>query len=218
MRSLFDQSPSSKTTRQAGMTLVEMLLAVTLFSTMMGATGSLLQFGLRSQLTWGGAAAPYMQMERALNGLERDVVCAQQFFGAPAVGAKDHLELARVDRVSVDGAPATPEWVRVVYRVQDDAGPLSLVREEYLWRLGASSAPVTRQRVLSLAAGAFEFGRLDANKQLLWADAWDGAKDGVPKLVRLTCTIPTASGQESMNITRAMRNPSGHLPQDEPTP
>ncbi len=195
----------------SGMTLVELLLAVTFFSTMLGATGSLLQSGLRAQLTWGQATAPYLQMERALDGVERDVASARRFFGMPVVGAKDRLELARIDARSIDGAPASPEWLKVVYRIDKSGESPSLIREEYLWRQGAGAGDaLARQTVLSVEEGSFTFGRLDAQGQLVWTDAWDGAKDGLPKLVRLSARIRAARGSES--IARTFRNPSGNLP------
>ena len=185
----------------SGMTLVEMLLAVTLFSTMMGATGSLLQSALRAQLTWGQATAPYLQMERGLDGVERDVAFAKRFFGMPVIGAKDRLELA----------VASTEWMKVVYRIDTSGESPALVREEHLWRqeAGAGEA-IARQTILVLEEGQFAFGHLDAQGQLVWTDAWDGVKDGVPKLVRLSVTIPTAHGSEA--IARVFRNPPGNLP------
>lgn len=197
-----------------GMTLVEMLLAVTLFSTMMGAAGGLVQFGLRSQALWGAAAASALRMERAMQTLERDLTAAQPLFGIPVLGSKNELAFARVEAVSTGGEPATPEWVRVSYQLAEASGQLSLVREMRAWRLGTSGDPLTREVLLAVTDAALAYGRLDAEGQLVWVEAWDGASDGLPRLVKLDVAVLAPSGG-SIRLARVFRNPAGNLPMEE---
>ena len=189
------------------MTLVEMLLAVTLFSTMLGATAALLQSGLRAQLSWGQSVEPAVRLERALSALERDLGSSQRLFAVPVIGAGSQLELARVE---------ASQWVRVRYRVAEDAGQTHLLRETLGWSSEPSDPPLTTQVLLSLTSGAFAYGHADDQGLLIWKDVWDGAQQGLPKLVQFSCEIPTASG--SLAITRIFRNPAGILPLVEQQP
>ncbi len=200
-----------------GMTLVEVLLAVTLFSTMMGATGALLQASLRAQTTWGGTVEPAVRMERALNRLSSDVASAQKLFAIPVQGTKEAFVFARVESLITAGAASpSAEWARVVYKVDRQDGVSVLVREAAVWRLSQDGAnPQVREVLMPITEATWAFARADKQGQLIWAEAWDGAVDGVPKLVRLTCTLPTASGKV-LTMTRVFRNPAGSLPVDEP--
>jgi len=201
------------------MTLVELLLAITLFSSIMAAVGGLLHSSLRAQARWGETVEPYQRLERALNHLEQDVASMQPLFGVPVDGVEAQLEFARVDARSIDGAAASPEWLRVRYQVAVEAGGAALIREEFLWRQGGSSdEPLRRDTVLQLSDAVFAFGRLDEQGQLAWAGEWDGEKDGLPRLVRLTCALPAVGGQPPLQLARVFRNPSGALPPPEETP
>ena len=82
-----------------GLTLVELLLAITVFSVVMAIAGGLLHAALRSHATWGDAARPHQQMARAFARLEQDLESAQPFFGIPFRGTDSMLEFARVEPV-----------------------------------------------------------------------------------------------------------------------
>ncbi len=195
------------------MTLVELLLAITLFSSLMATVGGLLQSGLQAQAKWGQAVEPYQQMERALNRMEQDLEAMQPFFGVPVTGAESQVEFARVDTRSINEAAPSPEWLRVRYRVSTDGQERALIREEFLWRqAGLPEEPFQRETLMRLSDGEFAFGRLDAQKQLIWESEWDGTKDGLPRLVRFTCTLPAIGGQPTLHLSRVIRSPSGNLP------
>ncbi len=197
-----------------GMTLIEVMLAVTLFSTMMGATGALLQAGFRAQSLWGGGVQAAARMERALNRLDRDIASAQKLFAVAAQGSGEQFSFARVEPMIVDGV-SSPQWVKVVYRIGQGNNQRALIREVYAYPPAAGNASASQQEVLLLVEmAAWSFGRLDAQGQLVWAEAWDGLVDGVPQLVRFSCTIPTAA-QNPLVMTRVFRNPAGNLPKDE---
>ena len=196
------------------MTLIEVMLAVTLFSTMMGATGALLQAGFRAQALWGGAIEPAVRTERALNRLDRDIASAQKLFAIPVQGTGEQFSFARVEPVTVNGVSA-PQWVKVVYRTGQENNQHALIREVYAYPPAAGNAiPSDQEVLLPVENAAWSFGRLDAQGQLLWTDAWDGSVDGFPQLVRLTCTVP-AAGQNPLAMTRVFHNPAGILPLSE---
>ena len=204
-----------KPPHRRGMTLIEVLLAVTLFSTMMGATGALLQAGFRAQALWGGAVEPAVRMERALNRLDRDIVSAQKLFAVAVQGSSEQFSFARVEPVAVEGV-STPQWVKVVYRTGQENNQQVLIREVYAYSPAAGNVvPYQQEILLPVEDAAWSFGRLDAQGQLLWADAWDGSVDGVPQLVRFACTVPVA-GQNPLAMSRVFHNPSGNLPKDQP--
>jgi type II secretory pathway pseudopilin PulG len=194
------------------MTLIELLLAITLFSTLMASAGSLLSSGLRAQLGWDNTLRSTHQMERAFSQLEHDVESARVFFGAPFNGAEQQLELARVDLIQIDGQSAA-EWVRLLYEVSDEEDGRWLTREVFVWKTqGADSEPLERARLLRLSSGQFAFGMLDAEGQFIWAPSWDGKKYGVPRFVKFDGAIAGLNGPSAMTLSRVIRNPAGNLP------
>ena len=81
-----------RTTNRCGMTLVELLLAISLFSTLMASVGGLLTSAARAGLGWGAAIEPYQRIDRAMQQVEKDGESAQRFFGVPVVGTAQTLE------------------------------------------------------------------------------------------------------------------------------
>ena len=196
---------------QRGLTLVELLLTITLFSALLASIGNLLQSGLQAQVTWGKAVEPYQVMERAMERLERDLESAQPFFGVACAGAKESLEFAKVDPVpSEDGRPMS-DWLRIVYHLNDEDDGIALIRDEFVWRDQADQ-PIRSDALLRLADGHWSFGMLDAQKRLAWVESWDGKKYGVPRLVQFEFTLPAVGNQAPVHLSRVMRNPSGALP------
>lgn len=202
-------SSKTRSRKRTGMTLVETLLAVTLFSTLMGATGAMLQAGFRAQQLWGSAVEPAVRMERAFNRIDDDLAAAQKLFAAPFTGSAEAISLARVERVQDEGAMAR-EWVRVEYQLEDNEGVQSLMRKFFVLRQD-SSVTQGSEALMPVSGLAWAYGRVDAQGQLVWTDAWDGAADGIPQLVRMNCTLP-ASGGGPIVMTRIFRNPAGNLP------
>jgi len=200
---------SPKTPQARGMTLVELLLTVTLLSAILAAAGGLIVSTARSHALSARAAGPAEQLEQALNRVEQDVESAQPFFGIPAQGSATQYEFARVER---------GVWLRVQLRFEPDAfGGTALIREEFLW--GASDGqPLRRETLASIGQGAFAYAKEDADGQLVWEGGWDGARDGVPRLVRVTPGIMLHSGQEPAVFSRVIRYPAGALPVLEPSP
>lgn len=212
-------SKSPRSNYAEGMTLVEVLLAVTLFSTMMGATAALLQAGFRAQSTWGAVVEPVVRLERTLNRINLDMASAQKLFAIPVHGTKDAFEFARVEPMIMEGASSpSAEWARIVYKMDQEEGASVLVREAATWRASQDGAQLqTREVLLPVTEATWAFARIDKQGQLLWSDAWDGTVDGVPRSVRLTCTLPMASGN-SLTLSRVFRNPAGNLPVEEQQP
>ncbi len=196
-----------------GMTLVELLLALTFFSILLASVSALVRSSLQVQARWGERMGPSEQMERALNRLEQDLESAQPFFGIPTVGEETRLELARLDTLPGESAPSAPAWVRVVYRMETLEGSPTLIRELFPWSEQAGQGePRQREILLRLGSGQLAFGALDPQKQLVWASTWDGTKHGLPRLVRFTCTLVAVSAQAPLGISRIIRNPAGTLP------
>lgn len=220
MRPLTAPSKSRNRSRGSGrhrraMTLVEVLLAVTLFSSLLGATGALLQAGFRAQALWGGAVEPAARMDRAFIRIEGDVASSQKLFAIAAQGTADQWSFARVEPVEADGVAAL-SWVKLVYRMAQENGQRFLIREEYPWPKSAQDASASRRETLLPVENiAWSFARLNEQGQLAWTNEWDGTVDGTPRLVRLTCAIPI-TGQNPLLMARVFRNPSGNLPQVKP--
>lgn len=199
-------------TSHTGLTLVELLLTITLFATILLSVAGLVRSGWQVQDRVGRQVVPYQQMERALTRLERDVESAQRLFAIPVVGADDVFEFARVDETATAGGAAR-DWVRVRYRVEPLDGKAQLVREQWLWRTGASGGePMRRETLLTLAEGHFTFGTLGADQHVAWVESWDGRQHGTPRLVRFDGAWPATTPIAAAPISRVMRNPSGALP------
>ncbi len=212
-------SQSNNSRSVLGMTLIEIMVAVTLFSTILMAVSSLVRFGLEARLGWERAVAPIQMMERSLDRLAGDLESARPLFGVPFTAEHDALEFARLEMVQRGEAPPAPEWVRVRYRLETNADGVVLVRETVAWRQGdPPSEPWRREALLPLAAGQFSFGMLDEQGRLTWQPSWDGQTHKLPGLVKLECTFPPVGGQPPTKLTRVMRNPSGELPPVNPAP
>ena len=189
-----------------GMTLMELILAMALFSALLGAIGGLLISSVRANDAWGKTLEPYEQLERGFNRLSRDCESAQPIFTSPAAGDKLHFELARVEQAGE--SPEQAQWRRIVYRLVPEGSETLLVREAFA--LGQNSPePVSREMLFRLQSGHFEFGELDAQHVMQWVSAWDG-KNGVPRMVRFAGLL--ADSLDEQPVVRVMRNPAGTLP------
>ena len=205
-----NQSPNP---RRGGLTLVELLLAITVFSGVMAVAGGFLDSAMRLQTRWGDTTKPYQQMARAFARLEQDLESARPFFGVPFTGTESRLEFARVEGVLRGETGPSTEWVRVSYRLEGGAEGMSLVREESVWRPGEEGVePPQRETLMSLGHGRFAFAVLDPQGQRAWVNAWDGRAHGIPRLIKFDCTLPMSAGQTPVDFSRVMRNPAGTLP------
>lgn len=195
-----------------GMTLIELLLAVTLFAALLAAIGGLVLSSVRASDNWGKTLEPYQQLEIGLNRLAQDCESAQRLFVAPTSGSASRFELARINRTTKAEAETAVEWRRLVYRFQPEAEGVVLIREEYLLGNPQEGQPVQREALIRLKSGRFEFAQLDAQHAMQWVPAWDGAKHGIPQLIKFTGTLPDTVAAQETGVTRIIRNPAGNLP------
>lgn len=201
--------------RKSGLTLVELLLAVSLFAALMGAVAGLVLSGMRVQASWGRSVAPAQDMERAFMRLQRDVEAAQPLFAIPFALSPDgdRLELARVMPHA-----AAPGWMKVVYRFVSDEAGMTLLREEFAWD-ALDGEPQRREPLATLERGGFVFGRLTIDGTFEWATDWQGDGSGtpmVPRLLKMDWTLPSVGVQPTLPLSRAFRNPAGTLPVQGP--
>lgn len=197
-----------------GLTLVELLLALTLFMVLTGAVAALVMTGTKVQLGWGRSVEPHEQFARAMDRLQRDLESAQPFFGIPFVVEGTTLDLARVEPISDESGARTTEWVKVSYRIAQVDGGTALIRDEFLWKAQAQEAWRT-ETLTPLGTGQFSVGQTDADGALTWTTAWDGSTTGtpqMPRLVKLDCALPIAGQGTPASLSRAFRNPTGTLP------
>ena len=189
-----------------GMTLVELVLAVGLFSFLMASAGHLVLTSLRVQRSWGQAAAPAQSAERVLTRLAQDLQAAQPFFGVlfQVTGGGQGLEFARL---------GTDAWRRVAYRLEPDGDAKRLVREEWLWGNGAGSEPLHQETLVRLDVGRFTVGMLNEDDLLVWMPSWDPEANGIPRLVQFEVMLPAVGAEQPLTFQRIIRNPAGQLPQ-----
>ncbi len=209
------RGPARCPRRVEGLTLVELLLALTLFVVLIGAVAALVIAGTKVQLSWGRSIEPYERLARIMERLQRDMESAQPLYGIP-FAVKDGgatLEFARVEPVlGTDGEPTT-EWVKVTYRVAAVGDGKALMRDEALWKTGATD--VWRSETLAqLASGQFAVAQVDATGALTWTTSWNEPAPqmpAVPRLIKIDCVLPTAQEGHPVSLSRAFRNPAGAL-------
>jgi type II secretory pathway component PulJ len=198
-----------------GLTLVELLLALTLFTVLTGAVAALVMTGTKVQIGWGRSVEPYEQFARAMDRLQRDLESAQPFFGIPFTVHDEGtvLDLARAEPISDESGERTTEWVKVSYRIAQVGDGKALIRDEFLWKTEA--AEVWRTETLTpLGTGQFSVGQVDDIGALTWTSAWDGNEAGIPqmpRLVKIDCALPTAGQGTPASLSRVFRNPAGVL-------
>jgi len=191
------------------LTLVELVLAFALFAFLMASVGHLVLTSLRVQRTWGQTVVPLQSAERALNRLAHDLQAAQPLFDVPFRGNVNEpgLAFARLGPMVDAENRTTTDWLRIVYRLDRAGDDVALVREEFSYRAGAAEGEPMRQEVLAhLTSGQWTFGVLDEDGAVTWTPSWDGAQDGIPRLVKFDGGL----------LSRIIRNPSGTLPVSQP--
>ncbi len=200
------RGPGSSKSRAAGLTLVELVLAASLFAGLFAAVGGLLLAGTRAYHAIG-QADPAEALERALLLLDHDIQSAQALGVAPFALEARRLELVRVG-ILPDAAAA--DWLRVRYQVEEQDGILVLTREVFRWR-DAAGAPLERRVLATLSDAVFEAAARTPEGALVWMPSWDGALSGIPRLVRLSLTVPR--GVQTATLVRVLRQPAGALPE-----
>lgn len=198
---------------RAGMTLIELMLAMTLFSAMLASVGGLIRSGLKAQARWGSSLAPYRQLEQGLAVMARDVESAQPLFDLPCEADERHVRFAQVARTS----QGEPDWFSLTYEIGEWDGQPALIRERRRWRDGAA-AVAERELMLRMSGGRFAFGMRDAQDAFIWSETWDGQAHGMPRLIRLEATVPVGAAADPLSITHVLRAPAGALPRLEETP
>src|SRR3989338_3687000 len=108
---------------RAGFTLVELMLAVSLFGAILASVGGLVMATARIHGAWNGPTVPEQQISRAFRQLAQDLRAARTHPQVPVVVESERLELARVTGPA-DGL----EWAKVVYRVDTGTSGRHLVR------------------------------------------------------------------------------------------
>ncbi len=191
------------------MTLIELMLAIALFSFLMGSIGALVRWGLQIDAQWGNGLQPYVRLERLFSQLEDDLVSAEPLFAVPFRGTSTRVEFARVEVIDGD-AGRVPQWIRVVYRLDGAA----LVREAFRWSDAVDTAqPIEHRTLATLSGGTFAFAVLEGQGAVLrWVAAWDGTHDGIPRFVQLTGTMAADGTATPVAFERVIRNPVGALP------
>ena len=187
------------------MTLVELMLAMTLFSAIMATVTGLVQQGLRLSQQLDGAKMLTQTHELALKQVADDLAHAARLYQVPFVGMADHVEFARID-------PASRQWQHIVYRLDGE-------------RLMRDTAAITPDEVGPIESRAllphvesisFEFGwRHPTTKAIVWQTPWpEAAEHPVPQFVRVHLSVPGPNGSP-IQIARTARNFAGVVPEEK---
>lgn len=183
-----------------GLTLIELLLTVTLFSTLLGAVAGLVRSGLSLQSRFSDQLSPALAWERVLPRVEADLQAAQPHFGIPWTGTAETLTFARVE----DGA-----WRQITYRWVPEEDAVALVREARAW--GALEGDAETTEILARCPVAqWTFAVHDAQGARQWVTSWEEPTWGVPKLLRLDYALAAPGG--SVARQRLFRHPAGTYP------
>ncbi len=189
----------------AGLTLVELMLVMTLLSAILMTVTGLVQQGLRVSQQLDAATTLTQTQELALEQITGDLEDAHRCYRAPFVGAADQVALARVD-------PASHQWVRVVYRLEDR----HLVRDAMTLTQDGEQ-PLERRVLLPIVESArFEFGWRDpATHAIVWQTPWPEAPEHpMPQFTRVQVTLP-GPNDSTMQLERIARNLAGTIPEEK---
>ena len=188
-----------------GLTLVELMLVMSLFSVIMTTVTGLVQQGLRLSQQIDATASVTQAHELALGQIARDLEQTGRLFRAPFVGAADHVELSRVD-------PASHQWAHVVYRLEDHR----LIRDAVTLTPDGEQ-PLERRVLIPVVESAlFEFGwRNPATQAITWHTPWPESEEHpMPHFTRVRLAMPGPNGS-TIQLERIARNLAGFVPEVE---
>lgn len=187
--------------RERGFTLVEVLVALTIFGLIAAAGVAMLSFSVRAQEVTGAKLDDVAALNRVASILQGDLAQAVNrptrdeqgtrlpAFAGEAAGTADPLvRLVRGGWTNVDAAPRS-SLQKVAYRVANGA----LERIAYPMPDGAAALPAA-----ALLDGVTDL-RARYRYRGAWTDRWDGA-NGIPLPEAMELTITRADGRRYRQV------------------
>ena len=197
---------------KSGLTLVELLIAISLFSLIGASTAELVRSCWVVQHRFDQMAATSLARERALQDIAADLEQMQPLYRVTFVGGPQRLQFA-----SVETSSEGPVWRRIVYQTPLSASAMSLVRETFD-ASEPNGAPISSRVVLPrLNLLRIEFGwRQPQTNLIVWQTPWpEQAPPALPGLIRITAEEAGSDPLHPIRYERILRNPSGLVPQVE---
>ena len=197
--------------RISGLTLVELLIAISLFSLIGASTTELVRSSWVVQNRFDQIGATSLARERALDELAHDLEQMQPLYRVAVLGQPQLLQFARVE--SVDGEPV---WRRIVYRTPFSASAMSLVRETFDIDQTDGIAISSRVVLPTLDLLRIEFGWKQPQSNLIvWQTPWPEEPPTLPGLIRITAQEVGSDPLHPVRFERIIRNPAGLIPEVE---
>lgn len=200
--------------RARGLTLVELLIAISLFSLIGSSTMELVRSTWILQHRFDQMAATSLARERALEEMAQDLARMQPLYRVAFIGGPQMLQFARLESSAGGG----PVWRRIVYQTPFSASEMALIRETFDVT-EANGAPIERRVVLPrLNSLRIEFGwKHPQTNLIIWQTPWpELTPPALPGLIRVTAEEAGSDPLHPVRFERIIRNPAGLVPTMEP--
>ena len=199
------QSPNHSIT---GFTLVELLMAATLFSILMVGVVAQLRGGVLAWRRTTSAVEELQQVRVAMDRIADDLANAVVLDPQPASALQTQFSRGMMRFYTVGTR------VRLVqYALVDDGGSSRLMRAVQSAQEAQAGQALHSEPLLAGAKNlSLRYAALpgDADDRIVWQDQWTDPA-GLPKLVELTMDVQTSANVR--HVRRVVEIPSGHLQQ-----
>ena len=170
-----------KSKGRSGFTLLELLIALTLFTVVMVIVGSVFGTGIVAWKRGEEEIGLYQDLRLALDRMAVELRNSLSYENTPFEGQRDLLSFVQLHTSRFSSAP--PEWVQVTYEMTTNSGTPSLVR-----RVSPFSKDKTEEDVLlsNVSEVQFSYPSLEKKGEWEWKEKWDFEKfKGPPPFVKM---------------------------------
>ena len=189
-----------------GLTLVELLIAISLFSLIGASTTELVRAIWVAQNRFDQIGATVLARERALDELAADLEQMQPLYRVAFLGQPQRLQFARVERDD----HGEPVWRRIVYQTPFGASAMSLVRDTFNTSEEQGLSLTSRVVLPHVDALRIEFGwRQPRTNAIIWQSPWPEEPPALPGLIRISAQEAGPDPLHPVRYERIIRNPAG---------
>ncbi|MBI4436826.1 MAG: prepilin-type N-terminal cleavage/methylation domain-containing protein [Candidatus Omnitrophica bacterium] len=169
-----------------GFTLLELLIALSLFSVIMVVVSSVFSTGILAWRRAEGESEQYQEIRLTFDRMGVELRNTIPFQGIPFEGKEDRLSFLQVR--SSRSPSSSPEWMVVTYEVKQTPQAVSLVRRAKF----LLNEKETEDVVLSPLSGVrFSYPSFDEKGKWDWKESWDpGAlKKSIPPFLKMALSV-----------------------------
>jgi len=195
--------------RRVGFTLLELLIALSLFAVIMVVVGSVFSTGILAWRRAEGESEQYQEIRLTFDRMGLELRNMIPYQGTPFEGKEERLSFLQV---RVPHSPSSaPDWVLVTYEVKRTPQAISLVRRTHFLLQEKDS----EDTLLSpLSEIQFSYPLFDENGKWVWKESWDPGKDkkNFPPFLKMALSIKEGEKWEKLFLI-----PSGETAEVTPS-